>query len=166
MQAKEYKFLLTEDGLPDYANFEFRTECNILYSCFFMKNKYIGEYLDFENLSNGYEYGLCEVEEKEKYVKRETDYRIKHTIVAIISEILEKHGKEFLITIKYSNVGGKSYKRMLVFDRWYKEFEQGFPLRKFDAEILIGENKVYKSIILHSEHKNYDNIIEEFSSST
>lgn len=154
---------MTEDGLPEYVSYEFRTEQRVLYSVFFVQNSYINEYLDFKSLSIGYEYGLVEVEEKDKYIKRDTDYKIKHTVVAVMSELLQNKGTDFLLTINYSNAGGKSYKRFLAFSRWYEEFKDIFPLKKYDAEIILEEKMIYKSIIVHSEHPNLEQIMIDFS---
>lgn len=92
-----YPYLITYLDLPERIEYEFRTQNNVLYSCYFILNPFT----DGDLIYNAYEFGLTDVEEN--YINRIIDFSIKNTVVSIFSDFLSRTKNIFFITIHFNS---------------------------------------------------------------
>ena len=88
------------------------------------------------------------------------DTSVSCTIKEILIEFFQN--KENTLIYVCSDEAKKAELRFKAFNRWYINSSQKGVISKTDNIIVLGEEKIYSSLLLHKENPSYWDILETF----
>lgn len=162
-----YSYLFQEEDQVTAAYF--RTKSGTEYRVYFYP---ISEYFDMISedsllAKHGFLFGSTKMAPNEDK-KEAPDFRIRNTILIIISEFFKDKGIDKVLIFHCDDGDGKKSKRAICFDAWFKASESNIYFKKYDEEIVTtntkgeGVDTDFLSLIIERENSNKEGLLNEF----